>query len=302
MNLSACKTVVSVIVNVNDPNKEGAVQCNIPGHLDDAAVPKNIMPWVKPLMMGRTQSFTKPQVGDKALVLINDGNDKEYWYVLLNEPHQLLKTYLNAKYDKNPEVLFCQDHGDKQILFTYDDEDGFVMRIGDNILALRPDGKVDMSSGQSVGVGISGDKIQLGSSGSTGPGASGGSSSGGGGSSSGGGGGQSKHFVPAVLSDKLGEKLKKLQTGFDKLAIAAEASPYTAKLIDAIKECSAALNDIEEINSDTVQISKNIDFSKSPYFVGNMVKPATAGASTPSASPSSQYLYMNGGTNTGISG
>lgn len=244
MDFSTIKMVISVITNVDDPDREGKVQCNIPGYIDDSAVDKSIIPWIKPIFMSSTQHFTKPQVGDKAFVLINDTNEKEYWYMLYHEPHALLKSFLNLKYDQNPEVLVCQDQGNKKILFTYDDKDGFVLRINDNILALRPDGTIDSSSKSGIGVGVVGQKVVLGAGGA-GSGDSSGSDS----------NSQEETYQPSVLGNTLKDRLEALQTAFETLSVAAETDPHTSVLIDGLNECARALENLDEMLSKIVQLN-----------------------------------------------
>ena len=74
MTLSNCELIPSVIYDTNDPLKLGRIKCVVPGFIDNSTMSLENMPWVRPLDMGRHQSFSKPVKGFKVWVLINKAN------------------------------------------------------------------------------------------------------------------------------------------------------------------------------------------------------------------------------------
>ena len=74
MTLSNCELIPSVIYDTNDPLKLGRIKCVVPGFIDNSTMSLENMPWVRPLDMGRHQSFSKAVKGFKVWVLINKAN------------------------------------------------------------------------------------------------------------------------------------------------------------------------------------------------------------------------------------
>ena len=229
MQLSNCELLPGVIVDSKDPLKLGRIKCVIPGYVDAGFSNEN-MPWIRPLGMFNHQSFSKMMNGCKVWVVVNKSNYNEYWYFPLFELNDVAKNYLESVYDNDqPEILIAHNCGGNHALLTYDESNGFSMKIGQYQINLHPNGKITLLGGSNGIVEIDGGKVKIGKEGGT--------------------------DEPAVLGNKLMDILKEMKSGFADLASKSPNNPYTAPLTSGFTTCLRALEKYNTIKSDNITVN-----------------------------------------------
>lgn len=195
--------VLSEVKYNDDPMKFGRLKCDIPGVIHASTSTEEAMPWVRPFNMHGYQTFSKPIVGQKIFVLISKTNYNEYWWFPFHETTDLVQDYLNANYDNQPDVFNAREGSGGDAIFTYDDNNGYMMRIGDDHLNLKPDHSMEISFNECK-VKIDGNKVYCGS--------------------------DNDSYEPCVMGHKCRDMRKELSNQFKLLSEAAGSSPYTMHL------------------------------------------------------------------------
>lgn len=228
MKLKDCELTVGVVVSVEDETHSGRIKCIIPGIINNKISEKN-SPWIRPLMMGGYQTFSKEMVGSKVWILINHNNYNEYWYFPFFELNNVAIVELAETYDNDqPEIFMSHDTGGNNAISMYDEKNGYRMMIGGHHIALAPDGHVSLV-GNSGEVDINGSKVQIGAVGGA--------------------------YEKAVLGEKLQSILSNLQTDMDKLAEDAGKNPYTSALIPGFQNASQHLEEAKNMLSTNVSLN-----------------------------------------------
>jgi len=226
MQLHNCELLPAVIVDVEDPKKLGRIKCVIPGYVDPSFSKEN-MPWVRPLSMYNHQCFSKPIKGYKVWVLVNKSNYNEYWYFPFFELNDVSKEFLESTYDKhNPEVIISHNCGGNHATLTYDEENGFSIRLGQHHIKLHPDGKITILGGDGI-IEIEGSKIKIGNTGGT--------------------------DEPAVLGDKLVTILDKLKDAM--LILKGESQGMLSPLYKGFDKAVEALSPSDNIKSKNITVN-----------------------------------------------
>jgi len=229
MKLKDCELVPAVIQSTDDPLKLGRIKCDIPGLVDHNTMSIENMPWIRPIFMNRSQTFSKPVVGFKVWVLINKSNYNEYWYFPFFELNDISKEFLESVYDSdNPEIFMSHNNGSLNAMSTYDDQNGFTIKIGEHHIELHPDGHISLLGGSGE-VDIDGSHIKVGK--------------------------KDGNYEHAVMGDSLKEILEKLHKGFNKLKQDASSDSHTAKLIPGFQECQSALSDLDPIIAENTKVN-----------------------------------------------
>ena len=137
MKFTDLELIPSVIINDIDPKKLGRVRCAVPGYINGETMAVSRMPWIMPLNMNGYQQFSHPMKGQKVWVIKNHTNENEYWYIPFFELNEDSKSYLSQVYDQDhPEILFSRNSGGYHALMTYDDKNGYIVNINENLIAV----------------------------------------------------------------------------------------------------------------------------------------------------------------------
>ena len=233
MELKNCTMAFGVVQATDDPDKEGKIQIVIPEYIDNSNIAKEIMPWARPFSMTSAQSFSMPQVGNKVWVIINNSNYNEFWYLPFAEPLAETNGFVKDNYENNPEVIYNKDGGGtNQARVTYDDKNGFETRIGNNVIAVRPDEQIDVSTASGTGLGVSSDKVYVGKS------------------------NKDDNWDQAVLGSKLVELIDELIQGLDNLSTICAGSWTTTHLELPLKQCIESIEEKKKyILSENVKLN-----------------------------------------------
>lgn len=227
MTLSNCELIPSVIYDTNDPLKLGRIKCVVPGFIDNSTMSLENMPWVRPLDMGRHQSFSKPVKGFKVWVLINKANYNEYWYIPFFEYNDISKEYLDSTYEDQPEIIISHNNGGNHAMLTYDEKNGYNIKLGQHHIELHPNGHISILGGE-MEVDIDGE-IKIGQK-----------------------DGDYKHAVKGELLKNILDNLNK---AFNTLQTSASLSPFTSHLVAGFEMCTTALADTESILANKVKVN-----------------------------------------------
>ena len=135
--------VLSEIKFNDDPMKYGRIRCDIPGVIHSANISTeaypDAMPWIRPFKMQGYQTFSKPLVGQKVWVLISKTNYNEFWWFPYHETLDFVQQFIEENYDNQPDVFNAREGSGGEAIFTYDDEHGYIMRLGEDYMNLKPD-------------------------------------------------------------------------------------------------------------------------------------------------------------------
>ena len=202
--------ILSIVAYDNDPLKFGRIKCSIPGVVHTDSTEEEAMPWVRPFKMFGYQTFSRPLVGQKVWVLANKNNYNEFWWYPYHETTDLVQNYLNENYDNQPDVFNSRETGSAQILFTYDDEHGYKMSIGEDFINLRPDNTAKIHC-DNARVMLEGNKTYCGCGDDTGS------------------------YEPCVMGNKCKKMQNQLSTDFAALYAAAGSKTWTMHLQPAIQ-------------------------------------------------------------------
>lgn len=145
----------------DDPMKFGRVKCDMPGVIHSATSDEEAMPWIRPFKMSGYQTFTKPLIGQKVWVLCSKVNYNEYWWFPFYETQDFVQEYISANYDNQPDVIHARQGSAGDALFTYDDSNGYTLRLGGNHINLKPDNTMEILA-NSCRIKIDGNKIYAG--------------------------------------------------------------------------------------------------------------------------------------------
>jgi len=159
------------------------------------------------------QTFSRPIVGQKVWVLANKNNYNEFWWYPYHETTDLVQNYLNENYDNQPDVFNARETGSAQIMFTYDDKNGYKMSIGDDFINLKPDSSAKIHC-DNARVMLEGNKTYCG------------------------GGDDTGSYEPCVMGKKCKEMRNQLSIDFDALIELVLSKPWTMHLkpgIDILK-------------------------------------------------------------------
>lgn len=208
--------ILSTVEYDNDPLKFGRIKCNIPGVIHTTTTPEEAMPWVRPFVMNSYQSFSRPMVGQKIWVLISKTNYNEYWWYPFHETSDLVQDYLNQYYDNQPDVFNARTTGCGNIMFTFDEEQGYVMKIGSDFVKFGTDKSFKVSVND-CRIMIEGNKQYCGA------------------------GDSHDEYEPCVMGNKCKEMRNQMAMAFNALGQAAESSPYTTHLYPSISQLSKAI-------------------------------------------------------------
>lgn len=195
--------ILSTVEFADDPMKFGRIKCTIPGVIHSSTSPMEAMPWVRPFKMYGYQTFSKPEVGQKIWVLVSKTNYNEYWWFPFFETSDIVQNYLNANYDNQPDVFNARSGSGGEAIFTYDDNNGYLMKLGDDFINLKPDRDMEISCNDCK-IKIEGNKVYCGS--------------------------DNAGYEPCVMGNKCAKLKTDLSELFDKLADIAKDSPYTIHL------------------------------------------------------------------------
>lgn len=141
MRLSNVELIQSVIIDVDDPAKQGRIKCIVPGIFENSD-DKECYPWINPLGMTRYQSFSKEMNGAKVWVIQVKDNYNEFYYIPLFDKIGITTEFLEEKYDENPEIVYMRDNCGQTAKITYDQIDGCMIQVNSAFVNIRPDSEI----------------------------------------------------------------------------------------------------------------------------------------------------------------
>jgi hypothetical protein len=212
--------VLSEVKYNDDPMCFGRVRCDIPGvihssNIDSDALP-DAMPWVRPFKMYGYQTFSKAMVGQKIWVLISKTNYNEFWWFPYYETIDFVQQYISENYDNQPDVIHARQGSAGNTIFSYDEEHGYMMRVGEDYLNLMTNNSMKIAFGE-CRVMINGGKQYCGAGDDVGG------------------------YEPCVMGNKCKDLRKNLSLGFKKLKSLAQSSPYTQHLASEFDNLSSQI-------------------------------------------------------------
>ena len=215
MKFKDVELLPGVVIDSEDPKRQGRIKCVVPGLFDDTQMDVNGMPWIYPLTQIGNQGFSKMNVGTKVWVFKTEGNYMEFWYIPMFEMNTVTKSIVE-NYEE-PDVLISRSKGDSSVKLYYDDVTGIQMEIvATSYINIAPDGVITiMNNGPNIT--IRDKKVFIGASGDT---------------------------EPAVLGTSLDNALSKLSSNLESVALAASNNPYTTGLFQPLHETSKTLADM----------------------------------------------------------
>ena len=158
--------ILSEVKYADDPMKYGRIKCDIPGVIHSSTIlPEaypDAMPWIRPFKMYGYQTFTRPLVGQKVWVLCSKTNYNEYWWFPFYETLDFVQQFIEENYDNQPDVMHAREGSSGDVIFTYDDENGYTMKLGEDFMNLRPDNTMKIAFGKGRII-IDGGKVYCGS-------------------------------------------------------------------------------------------------------------------------------------------
>ena len=162
MNLSDLECYPGRVVNANDEQCLGRVQCAVPNVFDTRNTPVDELPWVYPFSMGGYQKFSKMAEGASVWVLHDKTAHESWWYLPGFEKNDDLAEIVSK--NENSEVLFARLDGSAPAAIYYDDVDGINQKIGDSNINLKTNGDLDINSND-TNINASGGEISIGNKG-----------------------------------------------------------------------------------------------------------------------------------------
>lgn len=195
--------IQSVVEYDNDPLKIGRIKCTIPGVIHSDTTDEEAMPWVRCFKMGAYQTFSRPIVGQKVWVLISKTNYNEFWWFPFYENIDICQQYLEEYYDYQPDIFHARHTGNGDAMSTYDDKQGYLTKIGDDHINLKPNKELELDC-QDCRMCIKSNKVYLGDK-------------------------DGKH-EPAIMGNKCNKMRGSLKSEFEQLQIKATSNPHTSPL------------------------------------------------------------------------
>lgn len=214
-NLSDYYIVESVVDYDNDPLKIGRIKCTIPGVIHSDTTPEEGMPWIRCFRMNGYQSFSRPNKGQKVWVLASKTNYNEFWYFPFNESIDITQDYIKEYYDENCDVLHARHSGNGDVMFTYDNEHGYNIKIGDDHINLTPKRQFELDCDE-CRISANGNKIMIGSK-------------------------DEKTKQKIILGDNFQNFIGGLLTAFQTLKEKTEDNPLTIHLAPAVEDIMEVL-------------------------------------------------------------
>lgn len=213
MKFKDVELLPGVIVDANDPKMLGRVKATVPSLFDNSAMDVDGMPWIYPISMIGYQGFSKLQEGSKIWVYKIEGNYREFWYMPMFEANADTRKII-ADYEE-PDVLISRSAGANSVYIYYTDKQGIMLKLGENsFINMKANGEIlaKSSNGQ---VSIRDNKVYIGSDSAE---------------------------QPAILGNNLDKVLAQLSSDIQKVAEAANGSPYTAALVQPLTDASQNLS------------------------------------------------------------
>lgn len=198
--------IQSVVEYDNDPLKIGRIKCTIPGVIHSDTTDEEAMPWIRCFKMGAYQTFSRPIVGQKVWVLISKTNYNEFWWFPFYENIDICQQYLEEYYDYQPDIFHARHTGNGDAMSTYDDKQGYLTKIGDDHINLKPNKEFEIDC-QDCRICIKSNKVYLGDK------------------------DEGKH-EPAIMGNKCNKMRGSLKSEFEQLKIKAASNPHTSPLAE----------------------------------------------------------------------
>lgn len=221
MKFTDVEIIPGVVIDSEDPKFLGRVKCAAPGLFDPEVMDIEILPWCYPWFMIKYQSFSKMLKGCKVWIIRNLANKGEYWYLPMFEYIDASREYIANNYGNDPELIISRNNGGTIAQYYYDDTNGFVQKIGDDLyIKVNPSQRIELKA-KDTHVKIEGSKVYTGNIEET--------------------------YQQAVLGETLKDLLCDLQASMVQLKEAAASSPYTQSLQPGFQKACDSLDNAQYI-------------------------------------------------------
>lgn len=227
MKFKDVELLPGVIVNVNDPKKQGRLKAAVPGLFDVTTMDEEGLPWIYPLTMHGQQGFSKMMKGSKIWVFKINDNYREFWYIPMFELNSNTREIV-ANYNE-PDVLISRSAGEESIYIYYTDKDGIKLQIGDAEINIAHDKTINIKSGTSNIIINNNGNINIGTN--------------------------EKEYEPGVMGDKLYNKLSKLSTDLQNIASLASGNVLDVLRTPIGQAASNLSEGLEEIKAQTTFVN-----------------------------------------------
>lgn len=231
MKLANVEMIPAVVVDDNDPMFLGRVKVSAPGEFDVDTMNIDDMFWIYPFPVGGYQAFSHMLKGTKVWLLKNTENYYEYWYLPYFEMNANTFKLVNSKSRYDADVLVSRSNGANDIQAYYNNEDGFVHKIGFAAINIMTDGTISITSGGSEAseaefhvnsktnnIGFDGEERQ-----------------------------------PAALGKNTSHFISDIQTLLMNLATTCGSNPYTAHLVKPLNDGANTISKYLPDNKEDVQ-------------------------------------------------
>lgn len=229
MRLSNVELIQGVIIDVNDPNKQGRVKCIVPGIFENSD-DKDCYPWINPFCMPSYQSFSKQMNGAKVWVIQVKDNYNEFYYIPLFDKIGTTQEFLDEKYSQNPEVVFMRDNCGQVSKITYDQQDGCMIQVNSSFINIRPDSEIHCHT-ETNDIHMKSGNVFVGSN-------------------------DGQDYEPAVFGNKLSDILLKLKNAMATLQTAAAGGQFDNPALAAgFQQAVDALSSYDQIKCEKTKVN-----------------------------------------------
>lgn len=202
--------ILGVVLYDNDPLHNGRIKCVIPGVIHSDTTEEEAMPWIRCFKMGAFQTFSRPIKGQKVWILISKTNYNEYWWFPYFETIDITQAFLDEHYDDNPDVFHSRHSSNGDVMSTYDDQQGYFTKIGEDHINLKPNKEFELDT-NNCRICIVEDKIYIGDK-------------------------NKDPKEPTIMGEQFNAWRDKMKELFQKLEQVAKSSPYTTHLSPPLLE------------------------------------------------------------------
>lgn len=146
MNMNDLELIPAVIINANDPDKLGRVQCGALNEMDTSSMEKDLLPWCMPFSMGGAQRYSQPLEKQKCWLLKNKKSPNTYWWIPAPDMIGDTQNIINEKSENNVDVLHLRKSGGTTMMQTADDINGYSMKTSTSHISVGQNGSSDIGA------------------------------------------------------------------------------------------------------------------------------------------------------------
>ena len=146
MNLGDIEVIPGVILDADDPLKQGRVKCGSANDFNTVVVDEELLPWVKPLFINGYQRYSKMQEKQKVWILKDMNNVNLYWYLPAYDMTDDAQSIINENDEDNVEILHLRQTCGNNMMQTVDDKHGYVTETPMSKVTVGVNGNVNIET------------------------------------------------------------------------------------------------------------------------------------------------------------